>query len=130
MFKETITYTDYNGKSRTEEFLFHLTKTELLEMELNMPGGFEKYINDIIESKNMSALIKIFKEVILKAYGKKSEDGRRFIKSETISTEFAQTEAYDQLFIKFATDAEAAANFINGLIPADLNDNVVGTNNN
>lgn len=117
MLKKVMTYTDYNGVERTEEFLFNLTKAELMEMEMTTEGGLSTMIQGVIDSKNVPAIVNIFKKLLLKAYGKKSPDGRRFIKSEEISQEFAQTEAYSEMFMELATDADAAAAFINGIIP-------------
>ena len=122
MLKKTITYTDYNGSERTEDFYFNLSKAELMEMEMSTAGGLTEMIQKIVAAQNLPAIIKIFKELILKAYGEKSPDGRRFIKSDELSTAFSQTEAYSQLFMELATDADAAAKFINGItpvIPAD-----------
>lgn len=120
MLKKNITYVDYNGTERTEPKYFNLSKAELMEMELGTTGGYAEMIQNIIDAKDTPALIKIFKELILKSYGEKSADGKRFIKSEELSTAFAQTEAYSVLFMELATDAEAASNFIKGIIPADL----------
>ena len=125
MRKETITYVDYNGTERTEDYYFNLTKAEIMEMEMGTTGGLAEMINRIVAAQDAPAIIKIFKDLILKAYGEKSADGKRFIKSEELSTAFSQTGAYDQLFMKLATDSEAAANFVNGIVPpAEKNANI------
>ena len=120
MLKKTITYTDYNGNSRTEDFYFNLTKTELMKMEMGTNGGLSEMVKSIIAAQDQAALIQIFEDLILKAYGVKSLDGKRFEKSTQLSEAFAQTEAYDQLFMELATDADAAAQFINGIVPAEM----------
>ena len=120
MIKEPITYTDYNGIERTEDFYFNLTKAEIMEMEMSTTGGLAEMIQRIVAAKDQPAIIKIFKDLILKAYGEKSADGKRFMKSEEIRLGFEQTEAYSQLFMKLATDADAAAKFVNGIVPADM----------
>ena len=120
MLKKTITYTDYNDVERTEDFYFNLTKAEVMEMEMSTSGGMAEMIQRIIAAQDSPAIIKIFKELVLKAYGQKSPDGKRFIKSDEISTAFAQTEAYSNLFMELATDSDAAAKFVNGIIPADV----------
>ena len=120
MLKKTITYTDYNGNSRTEDFYFNLTKTELMKMEMGTNGGLSEMVKSIIAAQDQAALIQIFEDLILKAYGVKSLDGKRFEKSSQLSEAFAQTEAYDQLFMELATDADAAAQFINGIVPAEM----------
>lgn len=117
MLKKTITYTDYNDVERTEDFYFNLTKAELMEMEMGAVGGLSGMIEKIVSAKDAPAIIKIFKELVLKAYGEKSADGKRFIKSKEISDAFAQTEAYSQLFMELATDADAASKFVNGIAP-------------
>ena len=120
MLKKTITYTDYNGNSRTKDFYFNLTKTELMKMEMGTNGGLSEMVKSIIAAQDQAALIQIFEDLILKAYGVKSLDGKRFEKSTQLSEAFAQTEAYDQLFMELATDADAAAQFINGIVPAEM----------
>ena len=120
MLKKTFTYTDYNGVERTEDHYFNLSKAELMEMELSTTGGLAEMINKIVAAQDAPAIVKIFKELVLKAYGQKSADGRRFIKSQELSDEFAQTEAYSQLFMELATDADAAGKFVNGIVPADM----------
>ena len=117
MLKKTITYTDYNGNERKEDFYFNLSKAEIMEMELSTTGGLSEMIQRVVAAQDGPAIIKIFKELVLKAYGVKSPDGKRFIKSEELSTEFAQTEAYTEIFMELATNAEAAAAFVNGIVP-------------
>lgn len=117
MVSKTITYNDYNGVERTETFLFNLTEAERMEMELGTTGGLSAMVNKLIETQDVPAIIKIFKELVLKAYGEKSADGRRFVKNDELREAFSQTEAYSQLFMELAFDAEKASEFINGLVP-------------
>ncbi|MCC8085620.1 MAG: hypothetical protein LIP15_15515 [Clostridium sp.] len=117
MLKKTITYVDYNGSERTEDFYFNLSKAEVTEMEMSTTGGLAEMIQKIVAAQDTPAIIKIFKDLLLKAYGEKSADGKRFIKSDEIATAFSQTEAYSQLFMELATDADAAAAFVNGIVP-------------
>lgn len=118
MLKKTITYTDYNGVDRTEDFYFNLSKAEIMEMEMGTSGGLSEMINKIVAAQDAPAIIKVFKDLILKAYGEKSPDGKRFIKSDEIATAFSQTDAYSQLFMELATDTDAASAFVNGIVPA------------
>ena len=120
MLKKTIKYTDYNGVERTEDFYFNLNKAEIMEMQLTTVGGLDAYLKKIISAQDMPTLMRIFKDLILKSYGVKSDDGRRFIKNEKLREEFEQTEAYSILYMELSTDAEAAAAFVNGIIPADV----------
>lgn len=121
MLKKTITYEDFDGNKRTETFYFNLTQAEVAEMELSTKGGLVAKINKIIETEDSEAIIAIFKEVIAKAYGEKSEDGRRFIKNKELREAFIQTQAYSDLFMELATNADAAAAFMNGIVPATAN---------
>lgn len=123
MLKKTITYTDYNGVERTEDFYFNLSTAELAEMELGTEGGLTEKVKQIVAAKEDHKIIKIFKDLILKSYGEKSPDGRRFIKSDELSTAFSQTEAYSQLFMELATNTDKAAAFINGIIPGNNSSN-------
>lgn len=120
MFKKTVTYTDYNDVERTETFFFNLTQAEVLEMELSTTGGLSAMIQGVIDAKDTPQLIKIFKELVLKAYGEKSPDGRRFIKSPEITEAFAQTEAYSDIFMELATNDKAATAFVHGITPKGL----------
>lgn len=117
MLKKTITYTDFNGVERTEDFYFNLTKAEIAEMELEVPGGMTTMIERITKTQDTPSLIKVFKELILRSYGKKSDDGRRFIKNKELVEEFKDSEAYSELFMELATNAEAASAFVNGITP-------------
>jgi hypothetical protein len=120
MIKETITYSDYNGLSRTEDFCFNLTEAELLDMQLTTAGGYAETVKAIIDAKDQPALIAIFKELLLKAYGKKTPDGRRFDKSKEIVDDFVHCPAYSILYMRLVQDDEYAAKFIEGIIPAKL----------
>lgn len=117
MLKKTIIFEDYNGEQRTEDHYFNLSKAELSEMELMTEGGFSKYIDKIIKAKNIPELTSTFKDIIMKSYGVKSDDGKRFIKKKELTEEFMQTEAYSELFMELITDSKAAADFMNGIIP-------------
>ena len=117
MLKKTITYTDYNGLERTEDFFFNLNQAELMEMELSTSGGLAEMIEKIVAAKDAPAIIKVFKDLVLKAYGEKSADGKRFIKNQEIRDAFEQTEAYSTLFMELATDSDAASDFVNGITP-------------
>lgn len=120
MLKKTITFVDYNGVERTEDFYFDLNQAEITEMELSEDGGLSATIQKIVATKDMPSLIKIFKSLILKAYGEKSADGRRFIKSDELSREFTQTPAYSKLFMELAQDEQKASEFINAIVPQEI----------
>lgn len=118
MLKKTITYTDYNGTTRKEDFYFNLTQAEVTELEVSVEGGLVEQINRIVAAQNGKVIIETFKDIILRAYGEKSPDGRRFIKNQEVRDAFAQTEAYSKLFMELATDAKAASEFVNGIVPS------------
>lgn len=120
MLKKTITYEDFNGVERKEDFYFNLSKAEIMEMQFGTVGGLDAMLKKIIDAKDVKSIMDTFKMLILKAYGIKSDDGRRFIKSEEISKEFEQTEAYSILYMELASDDNAAAEFVNGIIPKDV----------
>lgn len=120
MLTITKTYVDYKGNERTEDLYFNLTKAELMEMELGTTGGLEQMINNIIAAQDTPKIIEMFKNLLLKAYGQVSPDGKYFEKDEKLSKAFSQTEAYSDLFMELATDADKAAKFVNGIVPKDL----------
>lgn len=124
MLKKTIAYTDYNGVERKEDFYFNLSKAEILEMEMGTVGGLANMIRKIMAAQDTPTLVKLFKDLVLKAYGEKSDDGKRFMKTNDagvpLSRAFSETEAYSILYMELATDDKAAAEFVNGIIPSDL----------
>ena len=120
MIKETITYTDYNGNERTEDAYFNLTKAEIMKMEMSTKGGLAEMIQRVVQAQDQPAIIQIFEDLIHKSYGVKTPDGKGFRKTQADLDEFISTPAYSELFMKLATDADAAAKFINGVVPADM----------
>ena len=120
MLKKIITYTDYNGVERTEPFYFNLSKAELMEMELGVTGGMTEMLDKIIAAKDAPSLMKTFKEMIMKSYGIKSDHRKRLIKSQELSTAPTQPEPYSVLFMELITDDKAAADFVNGIIPNEI----------
>ena len=117
MLKKTITYNDYNGVERTEDFYFNLTKAELMEMELGMVGGMSSMLQKIVQSVEVDQIVAVFKQIILKSYGEKSPDGRRFMKSPELTDAFVQTEAYSELFVELASATDKALEFSKGIMP-------------
>lgn len=117
MLTKPITYTDYDGVERTENFMFNLTKAEIAELNLTTEGGLQAAVQKIIDSRDVPEITKWFKRIIMMSYGEKSADGRRFIKSEELTENFLQTEAYSELFMELISDDNAAAAFVNGIIP-------------
>jgi hypothetical protein len=120
MIKKTIKFKDFDGNEVTEDHYFHLTKAEAVELEVSEKSGFMDMLLEVIKEEDGKKIIEIFKKIILMSYGKKSEDGRRFIKSEEMKTEFSQSLAFEELFVELATNHEAAAAFVNGIVPGDL----------
>ena len=130
MLKKTITYTDYNGIERKEDFLFNLTKTELMKWDLKTPGGLGPKLERITQQYDIPSLTSFIEDLIDNSYGIKSEDGVRFIKDEKLSTMFRQTEAYDQLFVELLSDEKKTVEFINGILPKELMEEVEKQNRN
>lgn len=120
MLKKTITYTDYNGTERVEDHWFNISKAEAFEIQAEYNGDFSEMINRLISEHDMKKIMEIFKTFVLKAYGVKSLDGKRFIKSQELRDEFSQTEAYVTLFMELAGDANAAAEFVTGVMPSKM----------
>lgn len=124
MYKKTIAYTDYFGEEREETFYFHFSEAELSKMELSRNGGISRFVEKIIQTKDNPKLVDMFEDFILSAYGEKSEDGRRFIKNDELSTAFKQTPAYSILFMQLITDEDELARFIKEVVPKELSDRV------
>ena len=120
MYKKTLEYEDFNGDKVKEDLYFNLSKAELLEMNFRAKGGLKNYIEAIINARDTETLTDIFKTLLLKSYGVKSPDGRRFMKNDQIREEFECSIPYDILFTTLATDAKEAADFVNGILPKEL----------
>lgn len=120
MLTKTVTYEDYNGVERTENFYFNLSKAKLMEMELGVDGGYAEFIKKIIDAKDTKQLIKLFKELVLTAYGVKDDSGKRFIQNAEVAAEFEQSPAYSEIFMELVTDDVKAAEFVTGIMPKDL----------
>lgn len=125
MLKKTIEFVDYDGNKRKEDHYFNLNKAELIEW-LTTSGDYtlDKVLLRIAKERNGRKIMETFKDLIYRSYGEKSLDGRRFIKSEEVKANFMETEAYSKLFVEICSDAKKAAEFINGLIPKDLAEEV------
>jgi len=117
MLKRVVKYVDFDGNEREETLYFNFTKAEVIKMEMSMAGGLVNYINRLVETKDESAMVTLWEEIILSAYGEKSSDGRRFIKGPDIRKAFSETQAFSDLFIELSTDTAAASAFVNSIIP-------------
>ena len=124
MYEKVITFVDYNDEERTEKFYFNFSRAETLEYELGVNGGLSKQLELVVATRDQPKIIAFFKDFVLKAYGEKSDDGRRFVKTPEITLGFSQTEAYSNLFLELSTNAESAAAFVNGVIPKTLEDHL------
>lgn len=124
MIKKTITYTDYDDNTRTEDFYFNLSRAEVVEMAASDGGDLGTILKNIAETKDITGIIKYMKTIIAKSHGVKSLDGKRFVKSEEITNAFLQSEAYSELYMEFLTNPNEFVDFVNGILPKDLNKTV------
>ena len=122
LLKKTITYEDFNGEKVSEDFFFHLSKAELVELELSHQGGLSESLQRIVAAEDGKSIVAEFKNIILTSYGKRSDDGKRFIKNKDLREEFESTEAYSALFMELVTNTDAAVEFIQGIIPQDMSE--------
>ena len=128
MYKITETYTDYDDNQRTEDFYFNYSEAEIADLQFSVPGGLAGMIDKIIKTNDMPKLVELFRELIQKAYGEKSNDGRRFMKSPELTKEFTETVAYSQIYMRLATDSKAAQEFINKVVPKSMKDKMQQAN--
>lgn len=119
MLKKTVTYIDFDGNTRTEDFFFNLTEQEIAEMELSTEGGLGNFINKAVAAKSQVELIDLFKKLILAAYGVKSADGRRFVKNDAVREDFMSTQAFSDIYMDLVQDADKASEFFNGIVPKE-----------
>lgn len=120
MIKKRMTYEDFNGESRTEDFWFHMSEVDLLEMDTKYPGGMQGFIQKMIDTKDSAEMFKLARDIIEMSYGEKSLDGRTFAKSPELTRNFTQTQAYVDLFMEIGSDADKAAEFVKGIMPAKV----------
>lgn len=120
MYKKKITYTDFNGNERTEDFYFNLSRSEMIMLESTTPGGYAAMLQRIIDSKDNTSLMHEFTNLIKMSYGVKSEDGKHFIKNNEVVEDFMNSAAFDQMFTEFFTTENAASDFANGIIPQNI----------
>lgn len=124
MYKKTITYSDLDGNPVTEDFYFHLSKAEVAEMELSAEGGYSAQLERIVKEQNAGQIIATFKEILTKAYGVRSTDNKQFIKSSDLTMRFIQSDAFSELFMELVTNAEAASEFVRGVMPKGLEESM------
>ena len=120
MLKQDITYTNFDGVEVTEPFYFNISRSELVQMEIHTPGGYVNFLQRLIDAKDSAALMDAFLDLVKKAYGVKSDDGKRFVKSAEAVDDFVNSAAYDELFVKFMTDTDFASKFALGVLPKDV----------
>ena len=120
MIKWPITFTTYDDEVITEDFYFHLNKAELAQMQFKANGSYSKFIERITNERDLEKLSEEFRNIILNSYGKKSDDGRIFHKSQQDRDDFEHSEAYSTLYMELITDADKASKFIQGILPKDL----------
>lgn len=124
MFKKTVTYRDFNDVERTEEYFFHLSTTEVLKLEKNKDGSLSEQLEKIQRDEDEAAMLDMITKLVLLAYGEKSEDGRRFVKSDKLVEEFTETEAYSQIFLDIMTNENELIDFITGILPKEMSQEV------
>ena len=123
MYVKKITFTDFAGETRTEEYMFNMSKSDIVQWRYSVNGGIEEVFRRIIDKNDQKALIGMVKDLIHRSYGERSIDGKKFEKRRDgvdLVDDFEQSAAYDALFMELITDSKAAADFVNGLMPAEL----------
>lgn len=120
MYKKTITYTDYNDVEQTEDFYFNLSKAELMKIQIQNNGTLQAKLERLMNTRETSEIAQIFQDIIDMSYGIKSDDGKRFIKNQEVLDAFKQSEAYSELYVELTTNTDAAVEFITGIIPAKI----------
>lgn len=126
MLKKSITFDTFDGETVTEDFYFHLSKADLVELEMSKKGGLEAWLKRVSAERDGAAIMTEFKNLIMMSVGEKSPDGRQFKKSVDIRNNFRDSPAYDVLFMELVTDAGKAAEFVNGIIPPNLDKTLAG----
>jgi hypothetical protein len=123
LLKLPITYDNpFTNQPVTEEHFFHISKADLVEMEIEEHGqtylkddteltGMQAKLQRIIDAEDGKAILSELKDIIRRAYGQK--DGDRFRKSKEISDDFLASEAFSQLLFDLCTDGDKAAQFMN-----------------
>lgn len=124
MLIKSITYTDFLEKEHTEDFYFHLSKAEIAELHLGFSGGLSEYLEEVIKAEDGEKIIQAFKKIIRASVGKRSEDGKKFVKNDEVVSDFMDSPAYSVMFMELVTDSKAATEFIKGIVPKDMVDKI------
>lgn len=125
MIKKTIHYTDIMGEKSEMVTYFHMNKAEVLKWMV--PDGnltLDQVLNKFLEHKNVKEMMLTIEDLIRRSYGEKSVDGKSFVKSAERTEAFMQTEAYSTLFMELINDDDKATEFLNGIFPAELTEEV------
>lgn len=102
MLKQKVQYEDFDGATQVEDLYFNLNRMELIALQSRYgKEDMAAYIDKLVEDKDIEKVYEILNDIVLSAYGIRSEDGKRFLKSETIREEFKQSLAYDALIEDF-----------------------------
>lgn len=117
MFRYVDVYKDFNGTERKETVYFDLNQSEIIGLEIDSEKGLSEYLQEISDAKNAKEMMRFFTNTLYKAYGEKSADGRRFVKSKELSDAFTQTVIYQDIYAELLTNAEFASKFINSIMP-------------
>lgn len=121
MYKMDVTYEDFNGNIKEESVEFNISKMEVIRMQTSKEGGYAEYLERIVNSDNQKEIVEAFEWFVQKAYGRRSEDGTRFIKEDENGTplinDFRQSPAYDEIIFTLATNEQLAADFVAKVLP-------------
>ena len=129
MLRKEVEYKDFDGNDRKDVLWFHLNEVEITEMDLETSGGLVKYMESIIDTKDVNRLITIFKDLLIRSYGERSMDGKHFYKDDKIRNEFVSSAAYPVLYMEMVSDADKAVEFINGIVPSNIREQMAKIEN-
>lgn len=129
MLRKEVEYKDFDGNDRKDVLWFHLNEVEITEMDLETSGGLVKYMESIIDKNDVNQLITIFKDLLIRSYGERSMDGKHFYKDDKIRNEFVSSAAYPVLYMEMVSDADKAVEFINGIVPSNIREQMAKIEN-
>lgn len=129
MLRKEVEYKDFDGNDRKDVLWFHLNEVEITEMDIETSGGLVKYMESIIDTKDVNRLITIFKDLLIRSYGERSMDGKHFYKDDKIRNEFVSSAAYPVLYMEMVSDANKAVEFINGIVPSNIREQMAKIEN-
>lgn len=124
MIKKTLTFKNFKNETETEDFHFNMSEGELTKMQVaaidQKNESFSDKLDKISKGLQGKELVDIIDDLVLRSYGVKSTDQKRFVKNSALLEEFTSSGAYSVLITELFSLDGSLAEFVNGVVPEDM----------